>query len=312
MKTTPLVSVIVPVYKVEEYIHECIESILNQTYSNIEVLIVNDGTPDRSIEVIRDLLVDPRVSVINQHNQGLSAARNTGLENASGRYVSFIDSDDKVKPRFIEDLVIDAQNTGADIVRGNFRDFEGEIPEGWVADFDILPMEGTKALNKFLNQNVSFVVWSSLYSRSFLEANNLRFTNGILLEDGDFTARAYMAADTVSTVSTPNYQYRIRPGSILTTNNAQRMSDSESVVILKFLNMYNTTKNRKVKYQIRNSIYAFMRDWTRILVKNNVKIDLDKSGFNDAAQLVKDTVRRRSIKERIKFGIKLLAIKIKY
>ena len=89
----PLISIVVPVYNVEEYINECIESIQKQTYTNLEILVINDGTKDRSIEVIKDLMNDPRIQVINQSNQGLSGARNTGMRAAKGKYISLIDSD---------------------------------------------------------------------------------------------------------------------------------------------------------------------------------------------------------------------------
>lgn len=91
----PLISIVVPVYNVEKYIHECLESILYQSYKNIEVIIVNDGTLDNSIAKIEDLLKDKRTRLISQVNQGLSAARNTGIKAALGEYISFIDSDVK-------------------------------------------------------------------------------------------------------------------------------------------------------------------------------------------------------------------------
>lgn len=312
MKVTPLISIIVPIYNVEEYIRECVKSLLAQTYTNLDIILVNDGTQDHSIERIRDLAADPRITIVNQHNQGLSAARNTGLEHAKGRYVAFVDSDDKVKPNYIKDLYHEAQLTGAYIVRGSFRDFEGNIPERWVCDFNIMPTVGRKALNELLDQDVSFAVWSSLYKTSFLKANNLKFTKGILLEDGDFTVRAYLAAELVSTISATNYMYRIRPGSILTSKNAQRMSDSESIVIQKFIELYNTTRDRRVKYQIRKALYAFLRDWTRVIAKTKVEIDLEKSGFNEAVELAMPAIKRRPLKDRLKFYAKLIVIKLRY
>lgn len=237
------VSVIVPVYNVEEYIRECIKSIQVQTYSNLEIIVVNDGTKDKSIEIIKDLIEkDSRIRVISQPNQGLSAARNTGIENATGKYVAMIDSDDKIKPDFIKHLFDVADSQNADIVRGSFRDFEGNIPRGWIADFTTNSNSGLNVLNKFLDNNTSFAVWSSLYSTHFLNTHNLRFTPGILLEDGDFTTRAYLQANRVVTTDYTDYQYRIRPGSILTSNNAARMSESEEIVIKEFLKQLSITK----------------------------------------------------------------------
>lgn len=312
MKRKPLISIVVPIYNVEEYIHECIESLLAQTYTNLDIILVNDGTPDSSMDVIKDLVKDDRVTIVNQHNQGLSAARNTGLIYAKGEYIAFVDSDDKVKPDFIKDLYRKAQITGADITRGSFRDFDGNIPEGWVCDFNIQPSVGVEALAKLLEQDVSFVVWPSLYKTSFLKENNLEFMNGILLEDGDFTVRAYLAANIVSTISETNYMYRIRPGSILTSNNAQRMSDSEEAVIQKFIKLHETSSDQDVKRQIKYAIFAFLRDWTRVIVKNRVEINLETSGFNKAIELTPSIIRSRSIKDQIKFYVKLAVIKLRY
>lgn len=312
MKRKPLISIVVPIYKVEEYIRECVKSLLAQTYTNLDIILVNDGTPDGSIDAVKDLAMDERVSIVNQHNQGLSAARNTGLRHAKGEYIAFVDSDDKVKPNFIKDLYRKAQITGADIVRGSFRDFDGNLPEGWGCDFNIQPSVGVEALAKFLEQDISFVVWSSLYKTQFLKENNLEFMNGILLEDGDFTVRAYLAAGIVSTISETNYMYRIRPGSILTSNNAQRMSDSEEAVIQKFIKLDETASDQDTRHQIKYAIFAFLRDWTRIIVKNRVEINLETSGFNKAIKLASSIIRSRSIKDQIKFYVKLAIIKIRY
>lgn len=187
----PLVSIIVPTYNVKHYIRECIESILNQTYKNIEIIIVNDGSTDNSMYMIDDYITSiDKIKVINQENQGLSAARNSGIEEAKGKYIAMIDSDDKIKPDFIKNLVKTAMQTNADIVRGSFRDFHRNISAGRVADFITDPNSGPQVLDQFLNQNISFVVWSRLYSREFLNNNNLRFTPGILREDGHFNMQS--------------------------------------------------------------------------------------------------------------------------
>lgn len=311
----PCVTVIVPVYNVQDYIRECITSIQNQSYTNLDILIINDGTKDKSIDIIRDLIEsDDRIRVINQLNQGLSAARNTGIENAKGDYIAMVDSDDRVKRYFIEQLLVTAQRTNADIVRGSFRDFDGNIPKGWVADFKTpIVTTGADVLDEFLDNNASFVVWSSLYKTEFLINKKLRFIPGILLEDGDFTSRAYLKADTVVTTNFRDYQYRIRPGSILTTNNAQRMSDSEALVIRNFIKLHESVSDIHTKHIIAKAIYAFIRDWTRILSKNKVVLnDPQKDIYSKALDIVEIVNARRTVKERLKFGIKKLIIKFKY
>lgn len=309
----PLISIIVPTYNVEKYIRTCIESILAQTYRNVEVIIVNDGSTDQSLAVISDLICSHHnVKVINQKNQGLSVARNTGIDVATGKYIIFVDSDDKIMPDFVSSLYQIADKTGADIVRGSFRDFNGNIPKGWVPDFNVPTNCGTIVLDQFLSSNISFVVWSSIYRLDFINSNHIRFTPGILFEDVDFTIRAYMLAKLVATSPEPNYAYRInRPGSILTTNNAQKLSLSEEKVISQFISMLKHEESDVLCSLILKSIYACMRDWTGIIVRNNLSLDRTNSCFDTALTLIKEIINSRPLKEKIKFITKVIIIKAK-
>ena len=312
----PLISIIVPTYNVEKYIRTCIESILAQTYRNIEVIIVNDGSTDQSLAVISDLICSHHnIKVINQKNQGLSVARNTGIDAATGKYIAFVDADDKIKPDFVSSLYQIADKTGADIVRGSFRDFNGNIPKGWVPDFNVPTNYGTIVLDQFLSSNISFVVWSSIYRLDFINSNHIRFTPGILFEDADFTIRAYMLAKIVATSPEPNYAYRInRPGSILTTKttkNAQKMSLSEEKIISQFISMLKHEKSDVLCSLILKSIYACMRDWTGIIVRNNLSLDRKNSCFDTALTLIKEIINSRPLKEKIKFLTKVIIIKAK-
>ena len=131
--TTPLISVIVPVYRVEEYLERCVKSILSQTYKNLEVILVDDGSPDQC-PAICDAWAekDARVKVIHQENKGLSGARNAGIDAASGEYLAFVDSDDYVSPHFIEELYQLLQDTGCAIGQCRFSYVKGDglVEEG--------------------------------------------------------------------------------------------------------------------------------------------------------------------------------------
>lgn len=309
----PLISIIVPTYNVEKYIRTCIESILAQTYRNVEVIIVNDGSTDQSLAVISDLICSHHnVKVINQKNQGLSVARNTGIDVATGKYITFVDADDKIMPGFVSSLYQIADKTGADIVRGSFRDFNGNIPKYWVPDFNVPTNCGTIVLDQFLSSNISFVVWSSIYRLDFINSNHIRFTPGIIFEDVDFTTRAYMLAKLVATSPEPNYAYRIhRQGSILTTDNAQKMSLSEEKIISQFISMLKHEESDVLCSLILKSIYTFMRYWTRIIVKNHLPLDRTNSCFDTALTLIKEIINSRPLKEKIKFLTKVIIIKAK-
>ena len=131
--TTPLISVIVPVYRVEAYLERCVKSILSQTYKNLEVILVDDGSPDQC-PAICDACAekDARVKVIHQENKGLSGARNAGINAASGEYLAFVDSDDYVSPHFIEELYQLLQDTGCAIGQCRFSYVKGDglVEEG--------------------------------------------------------------------------------------------------------------------------------------------------------------------------------------
>ena len=109
-KYQPKISVIIPVYGVEKYIRQCLDSVINQTYKNLEIIIVNDGTKDNSMKIVEEYLDDERIKVINKENGGLSSARNRGMEEATGEYISFVDSDDWLDLKMYEELCSQINN----------------------------------------------------------------------------------------------------------------------------------------------------------------------------------------------------------
>ncbi len=116
-----LVSIIIPVYNVESYIKKCLESVINQTYKNLEIICVNDGSPDKSEEIIASFMKnDTRIHLINQENQGLSGARNTGIKNATGEYIMFLDGDDWIDEKTVETAVNEIEKENAQLVMWNY------------------------------------------------------------------------------------------------------------------------------------------------------------------------------------------------
>ncbi|KRN31273.1 glycosyltransferase [Weissella halotolerans] len=309
---SPLVSVIVPTYNVETYISECLESILDQTVKDIEVIIVDDGSHDKTVEVVAELAEQhSNIQVIKQKNQGVSVARNTGMSVAKGKYISFIDSDDKIQVDFLKNLYQIAEKEQADIVRGSFRDFSGQIPKGWVADFDVETGPGLVVLEQFWSASVSPVIWSSLFRTEFLKNNQLHFTPHMLMEDAEFIAEAYMKATKVATSSDINYLYRVRSGSLVNSNNSQLMSESAEKIISKFMLKLERTQSNMERWVTMQSIYWFMRDWTRVLVQSGFRIDRATSPFDNALDVIKPILKKRPVKERVKFFIKTNIIKLR-
>lgn len=208
-------SVVVPVYNVEAYLDDCLRSLQTQDYSDYEVICVNDGSTDGSRRILTAWEKRlPQMRVIDRTNGGLSAARNTGLAAAQGEYVVFVDSDDWVEPSMLPLLAREA--CGEDMLCFACRRTDNNAT-------DTLPTEQATGWN-YYNRHalehriVPFVcVWQRCYRRQFLEDNNLHFCEGILHEDNEFTPRVCFRAKSVKVIPDVLYNYRVRPGSIMTT-----------------------------------------------------------------------------------------------
>ena len=227
-------SVIVPVYNVEAYLDDCLQSLQKQDFKDYEVICVNDGATDRSREILTAWEARlPQMRVIDRENGGLSAARNTGLGAAQGEYVLFVDSDDWVEPRFLECLhssLITHRSSPTPLDMLCFacrKDDSGKS--------DTLPAEqndGWSYYNRHVLEAriIPFVcVWQRCYRRQFLLDNGLRFREGILHEDNEFTPRACLRARTVRVIPDVLYNYRVRPNSIMTTRGTR---SKESLVLI--------------------------------------------------------------------------------
>lgn len=206
---------IVPVYNVEAYLDDCLTSLQSQEYTDFEVICVNDGSTDRS----RDILSKwesrfPQMKVIDRENGGLSAARNTGLETASGDYVVFVDSDDWVEPTMLSRLAEEAH--GEDMICFACRKSDSGATDTLIPEQN----DGWNYYNHHAleHREVPFVcVWQRCYRREFLLENGLHFREGILHEDNEFTPRACLKATSIKVIPDVLYNYRVRPGSIMTT-----------------------------------------------------------------------------------------------
>ncbi|MDE6486538.1 MAG: glycosyltransferase [Muribaculaceae bacterium] len=221
-------SIIIPAYNVEQYIGRCLESCLNQDLApkDYEIIVVNDGTPDKSMEVV-DLYAKSHDNIIsvNRKNGGLSAARNTGLEYATGEYVWFVDSDDRIEANCLGYLLNFAGDNRLDVLCfGLFL----EYADGRTSLFPINNKGGEVYKGcDFLNRvAMPPAAWAALYKRSFLNSRYLRFLEGILHEDQEFTPRAYYLSERIAFINIPFYYYCQREGSIMkSSRDARRCRD---------------------------------------------------------------------------------------
>ncbi len=211
-----LLSVIIPVYNVEEYLVKCVDSILGQTYQNLEVILVNDGSTDTSGSIC-DAFVpkDSRVRVIHKENGGLSSARNAGLDAAKGEYISFIDSDDWIEPNAYAHLLGLMERCQVKLVCGGNMDVYGETGErklGLTPEKEEVITAEEMVGRMFLWQGCDSSVCDKIFHRSLLE--NFRFPEGKVSEDVAITYKIVLGAETVAMSNLPFYNYYHRTGSI--------------------------------------------------------------------------------------------------
>lgn len=216
-----LLTVVVPVYNVENYLEKCVVSLINQTYRNIEIILVDDGSTDQS-GIVSDMLSrkSNNVKVIHQQNQGLSGARNTGIENAKGEYITFVDSDDYVTSDMYENLIGIMEQDDSDIAIGGAMDeYENHkkptYPSGIRKVF--IKEEALAELNSFRYFNMSFC--TKVFKRSLFEEDGygdgaLRFSIGKISEDQYLIHKVIARAEKISYDSTPYYHCVVRQGSI--------------------------------------------------------------------------------------------------
>lgn len=218
------VSVLVPVYNVEKHLRQCLDSIVKQTLSDIEIICVNDGSTDGSLEILREYEKrDGRIKIIDKPNAGLPSARNVGLDAASGEYVSFVDSDDYIQPNMLSTLYVDAKKTGAEIVICGANIFpEKPRADGWV--YSVLSPRRKfyeKSDNDLLFDNPTTrpFIWRTFVKKELIDRNDFRLNEDIHIgEDNAFQLRIYPKANGISVIPNKLYNYRwFREDSMMNT-----------------------------------------------------------------------------------------------
>lgn len=215
MKAMPLISVIVPVYNVQDYLVACVESIWAQTYQNLEIWLVDDGSTDESGALCDELAKqDERIRVLHKPNGGLSDARNAGIERAKGEYFVFVDSDDLIPADSIEILERLCEQTGAEAAIAPILPFTETIPERSTEPPKTEVLSSEDALRRmFLHQGIGHEAFGKLYRRSIWESR--RFPKWTLYEDYAAVYPAIADCKTVVLCYEPLYYYRVRNGSIM-------------------------------------------------------------------------------------------------
>lgn len=233
MENSGLISVIIPVYNVEEYLRECIDSVLSQTYENYEIILVDDGSTDNSGRICDEYAEkNDKISVIHKQNGGLSDARNKGLSLAKGEYIYFLDSDDYIISECFAELVSIIEKENSDFVFFDAKSFEHSnksfnIEQRYIRKKEYGTAKGEAVLSAlFNNKDYHSPVQMYFYKKAFLIENELSFLSGVVYEDSLFSYKAFCLANYVTHISKSFYCRRYRANSIMTSQKSKKYFES--------------------------------------------------------------------------------------
>lgn len=293
-------SVVVPVYKVEQYLDRCVDSLINQTERDIEIILVDDGSPDNCHLMCDEWAKkDERIKVVHKANGGLSDARNAGLAVAEGEYVLFVDSDDYIEKSAIERFC-SYIGEGADILVGDTDVIGGKNYFSHSKSLLSLKVSGEKYLEISLAENLAPApVWLNAYRREFLIDNDLKFKVGILHEDEQFMPRVFLGANSVIYTGINFYRYVIREDSITTKKDKRRNSRDIYSTCVELEEIYQGVKNHRLKRLLCDRLATL---WLTVFYFN----DLIKHGkeFYNKAFVLRNS---KKLKTRILAAIFLIS-----
>lgn len=299
-----MVSVIVPIYNAEHYLNRTIESIRNQTSTDWELILVDDGSTDNSYQICKQYEeIDSRVKIICQKNKGVSAARNTGLCVASGTYVAFCDSDDFYEPDYLATFEYYSQRKQADIyIFGVYIDYPEQTP--------ILhhpPIECTDSIHRVGEMVESWFdiywmgLWNKIYNRQIIEDNGIRFQNGICYDEDSIFNLSYLAAcKSVFCSDKPEYHYVQQNGSSLTRTFSPERLETVNQVEEK---LYALAQHNNVDMQIVKKMCRSRKlDMAYSQLYRLMEIDMEKHEKKRYAQLLKEEIGNVKLSEILAYG----------
>ena len=284
-----LISIIIPVYKVEKYLEKCIESVLKQTYTNLEIFLIDDGSPDNCGKICDEYAKkDSRIEVIHKANGGLSDARNVGISKAKGRYIGFVDSDDYIKENMYEILLNLIKKYDADVsicnlydvIDGNeyIRNKENGIRE--YSRLDILK-------EVLLDKNIQSYAWNKLYKKELFD--EVKYPIGKKYEDIGTTFYIFEKCNKIVVTSEPEYYYLKRSDSLVNNVTESTVFDYMELILQRYLYIYDNIKELK-----QYNDYYLVR--TLLTANNDIKElkqieEKTKQKYNELYNISKEILR---------------------
>ena len=295
----PKFSIIIPVYNVEKYIDDCLKSIMNQTYKDYEVIVVNDGTKDNSMEIVKKY----NVKVIEQKNKGLSAARNTGVKVAKGDYLIFLDSDDSWNKDLLKELSKSIKNN-PDIVRFQIQETYEDSDK--VKPFNEQPFDnknGVEAFNIITNYHFIENAWCYAIKREYYKENKFSFKVGTIHEDYGLTPLMIIKANKVNSIEYIGYNYLQRQGSIMSSTAYEKIQKRVGDMYDHYLYLIEEINKTKLDSKVFKSYAA-----NNILLK---LLELNKEDYKKYSKRAKkDKIVENLLADTLARKIKKLIVKI--
>lgn len=301
--STPLVSVIIPIYNSELYLEDCINNVLKQTYENLQIIFVNDGSTDNSLEICKKVN-DDRVEVYSKENGGASSARNFGLKYRKGKYVLFVDSDDYLKKDAIENLVNTAEKDNADCVYYEADNFTNDeiisVKKNGLSHSCQYPTTDGNTLIKLILENKNYHAVPFLYfTKSSLYDEGFSFEEGIMFEDELFSFKLLRMCKKVVCLKKILYYRNVRPNSVMTSKGKELFRfHSISVVYEKLFDDFDENRFDSVYLTYLSRIAMLWLDYSDKLTKQqkqeviqrynkNKKQIIDNKGFGNKELLIR-------------------------
>ena len=273
-----MISVVVPIYKVEEFLPACIESIIGQSYRNLDLILVDDGSPDSCPEICEEYKkLDSRIRVIHKQNGGLSDARNAGIKVARGKWITFIDSDDYIGTDFLKELYETVKQNKADISICDYSTVSDNSGQQKIGSI-VMNFSNKECLKNIYHPDIhgmEFVAWGKLYRTELFINSQIRYPVGKIHEDTFTTYKLIYAANKIVFSNYVGYFYRIRKGSIMTSN----FSAKRLVILDATKEACEFFLKRKEQELFDFAVNAHFREFVIVyseLVKGNADIDSEK------------------------------------
>lgn len=299
-----LISVIVPVYNVQEYLTNCINSILNQSYKNMEIILVDDGSTDESSSICDSYIKkDNRIKVIHKENGGLSDARNIGIKSAKGKYITFVDSDDYLDENYVKALYILITENNSDIACSGMKRTDSLNDKIVNKNEKINIYNSIDAIKEILYQrNIDNSAPSKLFKKNLFE--NILFPVGYAFEDLDTMYKLFLQANKIVSTTNNYYLYYQRQGSILHTVKDKTINDLLTIIdnMNKNLINYSELKAPLMARTLNANFYIYNRSTNKVIKENSKKYIIDNR---------KNVLKDSNISKKTKYGIIISLVSFK-